>query len=164
MCGILGLYSLSGITSFRSAIQSANDLVRYRGPDGAGFAVFSTRSGSINAGENFCRHSSFDSFDENTDLVLAHRRLAIIDLSSAGLQPMSTGDGRLWITYNGEIYNYIELRKELESCGHTYHDPHRHRGHPSGLSGVGRTVREQVQRNVGLCHSRSFPEQAFLFP
>src|SRR5262249_11062458 len=48
---------------------------------------------------------------------LAHRRLAIIDLSPAGEQPMCTRDGKLWLTYNGEVYNYIELRRELEGRG-----------------------------------------------
>src|SRR5262245_49578562 len=48
---------------------------------------------------------------------LAHRRLSIIDLSPAGHQPMQSGDGSLWITYNGEIYNFLELRAELERDG-----------------------------------------------
>jgi asparagine synthase (glutamine-hydrolysing) len=53
-------------------------------------------------------------------VILGHRRLAIIDLSSNGHQPMSTADGRLWITFNGEIYNYRQLREELESDGVTF--------------------------------------------
>src|SRR5262249_31232328 len=51
------------------------------------------------------------------DLALAHRRLAIIDLKPTGHQPMCGPDGRCWITYNGEIYNHVELRQELERSG-----------------------------------------------
>jgi asparagine synthase (glutamine-hydrolysing) len=51
---------------------------------------------------------------------MAHRRLAIIDLSASGHQPMSSPDGRLWITFNGEVYNYIEIRKELENLGRSF--------------------------------------------
>ena len=53
----------------------------------------------------------------NKRIALAHRRLAIIDLTNAGHQPMSTADGRLHISFNGEIYNYLELRAELEQKG-----------------------------------------------
>jgi asparagine synthase (glutamine-hydrolysing) len=54
------------------------------------------------------------------DLALGHRRLSIIDLSPAGHGPMASSDGRLWITYNGEIYNYVELRAELLARGHAF--------------------------------------------
>jgi asparagine synthase (glutamine-hydrolysing) len=53
-------------------------------------------------------------------VALAHRRLSIIDLSPLGRNPMSWGDGRLWITFNGEIYNFLELRRELESVGYSF--------------------------------------------
>ncbi|MGA9267112.1 MAG: asparagine synthetase B, partial [Rhodomicrobium sp.] len=49
-----------------------------------------------------------------------HRRLSIIDLSAAGHQPMQTPDGQFCVTFNGEIYNYTELKRELESCGHAF--------------------------------------------
>src|ERR1700694_1498727 len=51
---------------------------------------------------------------------LAHARLSIIDLSPAGHQPMGSADGRVWISFNGEIYNFMELRKELEAKGHVF--------------------------------------------
>src|SRR6185295_10204392 len=70
-------------------------LLAHRGPDGEGVYV-------------------------NGAIGLGHRRLAIIDLSDAGRQPMATGDGQLWITFNGEIYNFLDLRKELERRGHTF--------------------------------------------
>src|SRR6185437_6321256 len=58
--------------------------------------------------------------DEAAGVALAHRRLAIIDLSPAGRQPMVSGDGRYVVTYNGEIYNFAALRAELESGGHRF--------------------------------------------
>jgi asparagine synthase (glutamine-hydrolysing) len=54
------------------------------------------------------------------EISLGHTRLSIIDLSGRGRQPMSNEDGGLWITYNGEIYNYIELREELKNAGHKF--------------------------------------------
>jgi len=76
------------------------EVIDHRGPDGEGWREFAAPAGLV---------------------VLAHRRLAIIDTSSAGNQPMSFGDGRYWIVYNGEIYNYLELRSMLESAGITFH-------------------------------------------
>ncbi len=58
--------------------------------------------------------------DREAHALLLHRRLSIIDLGEGGHQPMSTPDERLTIVFNGEIYNYVELRKELESLGHAF--------------------------------------------
>ena len=79
--------------------------MKHRGPDDAGIRVW-------NADGQFC---SAD--DEKGCVGLAHRRLSIIDLSLAGRQPMSNEAGDLWIAYNGEFYNFLRLRDELESCG-----------------------------------------------
>lgn len=79
---------------------------------GKGVAWFDTRQGK---GKSI-RHDD-PSAIESANLLLAHRRLAIIDLSNLGHQPMASDDGQLWITYNGEIYNYLELWVELESRG-----------------------------------------------
>jgi asparagine synthase (glutamine-hydrolysing) len=57
---------------------------------------------------------------EHTDVLFLHRRLSILDLSEAGAQPMGTPDGRYYIAFNGEIYNYLELRSELETIGHKF--------------------------------------------
>jgi asparagine synthase (glutamine-hydrolysing) len=73
------------------------DVQGHRGPDDAGLIWF-----------------------DETGSGLGHRRLAIIDLSPAGHQPMSNEGGMLWITYNGEIYNYREIRGQLQSLGHTF--------------------------------------------
>jgi len=79
--------------------RAALDKLYHRGPDGEGIYRAAVEGGA---------------------LTLAHRRLAIIDLSDSGLQPMKSDDERYVITYNGEIYNYVELRKELEGLGHSF--------------------------------------------
>jgi asparagine synthase (glutamine-hydrolysing) len=75
------------------------DVVAHRGPDGSGWREFGSVAGPV---------------------ALGHRRLSIIDLSAAAAQPMSYADDRYWITYNGEIYNYVELRRDLEAAGHRF--------------------------------------------
>lgn len=89
MCGIAGIFNLNGEPVSSVLLRKMTDAIAHRGPDGEGFYT--------------------DSF-----IGLGHRRLAIIDLSPAGHQPMVTPDGQYAITYNGEIYNFQELRKELE--------------------------------------------------
>ena len=95
MCGIAGILNLNGVPVSPSVLRTMTDAIAHRGPDGEGFYV--------------------DSF-----IGLGHRRLAIIDLSSAGHQPMATPDGQLVISYNGEIYNFRELRTELEALGYRF--------------------------------------------
>jgi len=96
MCGIAGRVNFkSGAPVPASMIAGMCDLIAHRGPDGDGCWV----DGPVGFG---------------------HRRLAIIDLSPAGRQPMATADGRVHITFNGEIYNFQALRGELESKGHRF--------------------------------------------
>lgn len=112
MCGIGGL-TLSPRGPIRSEWLDAflQDLA-HRGPDDAGWVAFD-RKGT--------RAGKTTEADLVGDSLLIHRRLAILDLSDAGHQPMRTPDGRYWITFNGEIYNYVELREELKALGHTFH-------------------------------------------
>ena len=116
MCGIAGIVHLDR-TPIRSRDLSAMaDRLRHRGPDGEGVVLlsenpsscrfFPTTNPSQSAGQH---HAGF-----------AHKRLSIIDLTESGVQPMTTADGRLWITYNGELYNYIELRRILEDRGRRF--------------------------------------------
>jgi asparagine synthase (glutamine-hydrolysing) len=99
MCGIAGVIGERGLSAgFASAV--ASDMaaaLAHRGPDDAG--VWSSQDGTV---------------------ALSHRRLSIIDLSALGHNPMPWNDGRLWITFNGEIYNFRELRQELERFGHRF--------------------------------------------
>ena len=96
MCGITGkLYFDSGRPVDKDLIHKMNTLLTHRGPDDEGIWV----KGAVGLGQ---------------------RRLAIIDLSPTGHQPMSNEDGMVWITFNGEIYNHLELRTNLEQHGHRY--------------------------------------------
>jgi asparagine synthase (glutamine-hydrolysing) len=94
MCGILGQFSFDGRPTLEELVGQINSL-RHRGPDDGAWW-------------------------QDGPFFLAHRRLSIIDLSS-GRQPMASRDGRLVISFNGEIYNYIELREELRSLGRRFH-------------------------------------------
>ena len=99
------------------------DAIRHRGPDDEGYLFLSSRSGSISLGRGRDSHPAAPGADLSGidtapfDVAFGHRRLSILDLSVGGHQPMSSRDGRYWITYNGEIYNYIELRADLEGLG-----------------------------------------------
>lgn len=97
MCGINGILSSRPVQRHDLAerIERMNRAIRHRGPDGGGTFV---RDG----------------------VALGHRRLSIIDLSDAGAQPMHSADGQLTLVFNGEIYNYLELRDELRALGHVF--------------------------------------------
>src|SRR5438477_7642447 len=96
MCGINGIFSYRDSAPLvdRTELIAIRDAMAPRGPDGAGEWI---------------------SADQR--VALGHRRLAIVDLSEAGAQPMATDDGSLQVTYNGEIYNYREIRDRLEAKG-----------------------------------------------
>src|SRR5579863_2753692 len=99
MCGIAGIYAYHYAANPIDADELCRmrDHMAARGPDGAG--AWCAQDGRVG---------------------LAHRRLAIIDLSANGAQPMAAADGTAIITFNGEIYNYRELRRELETRGHVF--------------------------------------------
>lgn len=126
MCGIFGIFSsaLPGDGIIRGALDS----IRHRGPDDEGYIFINTIDNTCQpaSGSDTCqqlRNEYRDISDvemKNYDLVLAHRRLSIVDLSSRGHQPMPYANGDLWIAYNGEIFNYRELRKELQLSGYRF--------------------------------------------
>ena len=95
MCGIVVVFNLNGEPVSPVLLRTMTDAIKHRGPDSEGFYV--------------------DSF-----IGLGHRRLSIIDLSRTGHQPMMTEDKQFVITYNGEVYNFRELRTELEELGHSF--------------------------------------------
>lgn len=95
MCGITGIFNLNGEPVSPVVLRRMTDAVAHRGPDGEGFYS--------------------DGF-----VGLGHRRLAIIDLTAAGHQPMISRDNQVVLSYNGEVYNFQELRAELEAAGHQF--------------------------------------------
>ncbi|MBI5742133.1 MAG: asparagine synthase (glutamine-hydrolyzing) [Nitrospirae bacterium] len=95
MCGIAGCSFALIQDNPEAYLQKMNDVMLHRGPDDGDF------------------------FFDN-DVALCHRRLSIIDLSSDGRQPMQSADGKFTIVFNGEIYNFLELRKELQGKGHQF--------------------------------------------
>ncbi len=117
MCGIVGVVAANGGAVDRATLQLMNDRLAHRGPDGEGF-LFATRSAG-RFDHTLVRRAEADT-DAPARVGLGHRRLAILDLSDRGLQPMATDDGLVWIVFNGEIYNHAALRSELESRGHGF--------------------------------------------
>jgi asparagine synthase (glutamine-hydrolysing) len=115
MCGITGIIALNGRPVDLDVLQRMNDSQAHRGPDGEGFLVsWQESNGYCSA---FLRHTRHSRSAPPARVALGHRRLAILDLSDRGLQPMSAGASGAWIVFNGEIYNHQELRSELESRG-----------------------------------------------
>lgn len=94
MCGILGIFNRLSCSG-RALVANQVDRLRHRGPDGQGIYT-----------------------DEHVSL--GHARLSILDLSDLGRQPMTSGNGRYTVTYNGEVYNYLELKAELEAQGESF--------------------------------------------
>ena len=95
MCGIAGLIDLKGAPVSPAVLQRMTDAISHRGPDGEGQWI-------------------------EGNVALGHRRLAIIDLTPAGHEPMVSADHRYVLTYNGEVYNFRELRAELEALGYWF--------------------------------------------
>jgi asparagine synthase (glutamine-hydrolysing) len=97
MCGIAGIYNLNSvIATSRDEMAAMLAMMPHRGPDASGVRVFDSRT------------------------VLGHVRLAVLDLRVESNQPFEIDDGELTITYNGEVFNYIELREELQALGHVF--------------------------------------------
>src|SRR5579862_1496895 len=94
MCGICGVFDLSGNPISSELLSEMTSAIQHRGPDGSGMFV-------------------------DREVGLGHRRLSIIDLDG-GAQPISNEDATLQVVFNGEIYNFVELRKELQAFGHVF--------------------------------------------
>jgi asparagine synthase (glutamine-hydrolysing) len=110
MCGICGVVDFDGQPVDRRLLKRMADVIEHRGPDGEGFYFNETSARRKNGSQS--------RFGE-ARVGLAARRLAIIDVA-AGHQPIGNEDETVWVAYNGEIYNFNDLRRELEAIGHTF--------------------------------------------
>ena len=95
MCGIVGVFNLDGRPFLMNNLVAMTRELAHRGPDDEGFYL-------------------------KDNIALGHRRLAIIDISKMGAQPMISKDGKWVVVYNGCIYNYLELKQELKARGHIF--------------------------------------------
>ncbi len=127
MCGISGIL-LNYSRPINHEIVQINNLLKHRGPDDEGYVLINSEGVQPFAGKDtpaeafqnqnlYCPNELIANATNPSFLALGHRRLSIIDLSANGHQPMCTTNKQAWITFNGEIYNYIELRKELQNQG-----------------------------------------------
>src|SRR5256714_10083894 len=119
MCGIVGIVGLTRPVDV-AALQSMNDRQLHRGPDGEGYLLGWPNGGGGGFRHAFLPHTNRWDAGAPVTVGLGHRRLAILDLSDRGLQPMTVGDSNVWIVFNGEIYNHQELRAELETLGYCF--------------------------------------------
>lgn len=126
MCGIYGCWQRDQRPLDLAQFARATTALQHRGPDDEGYLLINTGSdrtlvaGGSASYERLSLPPLAHYQGENFDLAFGFRRLAILDLSPAGHQPMRSQDGRYWIIFNGEVYNYLELRQELAGYGHTF--------------------------------------------
>ena len=127
MCGIAGYIDLRRKTATH-ILQDMTDLVKHRGPDDEGYTLFEGSNVQMCFGKETIsqikNRQDFSSIEKQKEkfyfMGLGHRRLSIIDLSEHGHQPMADERQELFLTYNGEIYNYIEIKKELKEKGYQF--------------------------------------------
>ena len=133
MCGIIAILSFRNHEHNLCGLDKMAQMIRHRGPDDEGYALFDLQSDKyeifygedtphsvLEGGLKFLPERKYEYPAECFNVGLAHRRLSIIDLTDAGHQPMSDETGRFWISYNGEVYNFKEIRKELINKGHKF--------------------------------------------
>ncbi len=109
MCGIAGALAAAPTVRVPHAARRLTGALRHRGPDGEGYWADTGSAGRLSGGQ----------LPSEASVVLGHRRLSIVDLVT-GDQPMANEDGTVWIVFNGEIYNHLELRRMLEAAGHRF--------------------------------------------
>lgn len=121
MCGIAGFFSAS--YQDNNIILSLTNTLKHRGPDDEGYLAVDTENLKVFeliGDDSVINGEHIKNFKDNANLFLGHRRLSIIDPTPAGHQPMANDDKTIWIVFNGEIYNYLEIRDELKSKGYIF--------------------------------------------
>ncbi len=132
MCGISGIISKNA-TITPQRLEAFNNITKHRGPDDEGYVLFNTTTQQLfslfgvdtplevkNTSLLYQPTESIQTYKESFHIALGHRRLSILDLSPHGHLPMCDDNQRFWITYNGEVYNFIEIKEELISLGYTF--------------------------------------------
>lgn len=126
MCGISGIYNVNSKPVETDKLEKMVSIIHHRGPDDEGYLLVNSSTGK------FASCYGKDTIEElkpilkplvndfSADFALGFRRLSIIDLSAKGHHPMCNTDGSIWIIFNGEIYNYLEIREELISLGYSF--------------------------------------------
>lgn len=112
MCGIAGVVTFDEQRVSSLDWKTAFRRLEHRGPDGRGFLAFGREAGVP---------ATLGEIAPTATGLLLHTRLSILDLSAAGAQPMASPDRRFWVIFNGEIYNFLEIRDELVRAGHAFH-------------------------------------------
>lgn len=126
MCGIAGIFHLNSNPVDIEKLEAMTDVIRHRGPDDEGYLILDSSDGTFDhcSGSDTIAElkSSLTPLQQSKpgNIGFGFRRLSILDLSSRGHQPMADETGKIWIIFNGEIYNYIELRAELKQLGHSF--------------------------------------------
>src|SRR5262249_5923574 len=124
MCGIAVLFEPGAPDWMPGTLAAMTRLARHRGPDGEGLAFLVSkeyRMRAVSTAETRAGVRGDREAAQGATLGLGHRRLSIIDLTVAGHQPMADENEECWITFNGEIYNYEELRTKLAGLKHSFH-------------------------------------------
>jgi asparagine synthase (glutamine-hydrolysing) len=117
MCGISGVISLNGRNVDVAVLEKATNVMRHRGPDDEGYVLIGKSATEYGGKDSKVKLPQMRN-EKDASIGLGHRRLSIIDVSPNGHQPICNEDRTVWIVYNGEVYNYRELRTSLEN--HTF--------------------------------------------
>lgn len=125
MCGITGVVNFDEKINIPLFI-GMNNIIKHRGPDDEGYTLIGKDNickayGKDTVTEIKNKYNNIDEVNGEFSIALGHRRLSILDLSSKGHQPMADEEDNIHITYNGEIYNYIEIREELKDKGYNFY-------------------------------------------